>query len=247
MGNTINTQYATESAYKNVQGTSADESEKADANFSDMMAEKHYPSTKDMSLTEYKLYILDRIRMLDSHPSQRKVNWFIDITDAAYQRMQANPAYEQQVMDFLAQKKAINFGGCTPQFAFIHVGDTMEDCRAYTYGIRSDSPAGRAIERRRIAAERAKKERRKKLLKEYLKKRAEAKRLQEKFLNSLLAKQRLERARLDKQWDEKQQDKKQQNHKASVALEAEKQRQRAFTAYEANLVMMIRHEDQLLL
>ena len=37
-----------------------------------------------------------------SHPSQRRVDWLIDITDAAYRRMQTDPLYEQQVLDYLA-------------------------------------------------------------------------------------------------------------------------------------------------
>ncbi|KAI4446512.1 hypothetical protein C823_001030 [Eubacterium plexicaudatum ASF492] len=51
---------------------------------------------KDMSLDEYKAYFNEKMDALYTHPSQRNMNWVIDITDAAYKRMQTDPAYEQK-------------------------------------------------------------------------------------------------------------------------------------------------------
>ena len=196
MAGTIETGYAAGTGYSGIQSASVGGKEKTDSSFSDTMAGKFRPAPKDMSLAEYKMYIHDVIKRLYKHPSQKNVDWFIDITDAAYRRMQTDPAYEQKVLEYIARNQAVNFGGGPPKFAFIHIDEDWDKCRAYTMGLQDNCPAKRAAERRRLAAEQAKKARRKKLLKEYLKKRAQAKLLQEKFLKGQLTKRRLEHARL---------------------------------------------------
>lgn len=223
MDSKINTGYSAGTGYDNAQITASGSNEKVGDSFADKMAEKYCPSTKDMTLSEYKLYIHDKINSLPLHPSQKKVFTFIDITDAAYRRMQQDPAYEQKVLNFLAESRSVNYGCCPPQFALIHIEDTWEKSYGYTYGVQKCERAKRAEERRRLEAERAKKARRKKLLKEYLKKKAEAKRLQEKLLDKQLTAQRLEHRNLMKTWDEK------------------RRKQQAFRAYEASAVMIYRH------
>ncbi len=223
MDSKISTGYSTGTSYDNTQVTPSANSEKVGDSFADKMAEKYYLSPKDMTLSEYKIYIHDKINSLPLHPSQKKVFTFIDITDAAYRRMQQDPAYEQKVLNYLAQSRAVNYGCCPPQFALIHIEDTWDKSYGYTYGIQKCERAKRAEERRRLEAERAKKARRKKLLKEYLKKKAEAKRIQDKLLEEKLTVQRLEHRRLMKAWDEKQ------------------RKQQAFRAYEASAVMIYRH------
>lgn len=223
MESKINTGYSTGAGYDSTQITASGNNEKVGASFADKMAEKYYPSVKDMTLSEYKLYINDKINSLPLHPSQKKVFTFIDITDAAYRRMQQDPAYEQKVLNYLADSRAVNYGCCPPQFALIHIEDTWDKSYGYTYGVQKCERARRAEERRRLEAERAKKARRKKLLKEYLKKKAEAKRLQDKLLEEKLTAQRLEHRRLMKAWDEKQ------------------RKQQAFRAYEASAIMIYRH------
>ncbi len=104
MANMIETGYAAAAGLSGTQSTAVNGREKADSSFSDAMLEKYTLSPKDMSLTEYKLYIRDKIRKLYTHPSQRRVDWLIDITDAAYRRMQTDPLYEQQVLDYLARR-----------------------------------------------------------------------------------------------------------------------------------------------
>ena len=123
MAGTIDTGYAAGTGYGNMQSASVGGKEKTDSSFSDAMAEKFCLAPKDMSLTEYKLYIHDRIKGLYTHPSQKHVDWFIDISDAAYRRMQNDPLYEQRVLEYIAQNKATNFGGGPPKLAFIiHFG-----------------------------------------------------------------------------------------------------------------------------
>lgn len=270
MAGTIETGYAASAGYGSIQSASVGGKEKADNNFSDTMAEKFCLSPKDMSLTEYKMYIHDRIKGLYRHPSQKHVDWFIDISDAAYRRMQADPLYEQKVLEYIAQNKAANFGGGPPRFAYIHIDEDWDKCRTYTMGLQDNCPAKRAAERRRMEAERAKRARRKKLLKEYLKKRAQAKLLQEKFLKSQLTKRRLEHIRLTRDWIDKKEDaqflketalaKRQtaQTQKAQIIARQQEQAQelrewnekrqavQAFNAYEASLVMLSRYEEQLL-
>lgn len=225
--NMINTGYTAGASYEKTPSTSACANEKADGSFADMMSEKYLLPPKDMTLTEYKLYFHDKINTLYTHPSQKRLSWFIDITDAAYRRMQNDPAYEQRVLNFLARAKSTNYGSHPPRFALIHIDDTWEKCYGYTYGTQDDERARRAAQKRRMEAERAKKARRKKLLKEYLKKKAQAKRLQDKLLSQRISKQKLEHARLLKSWNE------------------DRQRIQASRAYEANLFMLYRRELQL--
>ena len=255
MANMIETGYAAAAGLGGTQSTAVNGREKADSSFSDAMLEKYTLSPKDMSLTEYKLYIRDKIKNLYTHPSQKRVDWLIDITDAAYRRMQTDPLYEQQVLDYLARNKAANAYGHAPRFVFIHIDDTWEKCYGYAFGMQDDSRARKAAERRRMAAEAAKRARRKKLLKEYLKKRAEAKRLQDKQLKNQFLNNWLERERLTRKWNNQKQMtqkiKEQKIEQKRIQTQEVKewsetrQAKAALNAYEASIIMMIRQEEQL--
>ena len=212
-------------------------------------------SPRNMTLTEYKMYIDDIIKSLYIHPSQRHVSWFIDITDAAYRRMQADPLYEQQVLDYLARNKAANVYGHAPRFVYIHIEDTWDKTCGYALGVQDDSRARRAEERRRMAAEAARKARRKKLLKEYLRKRAEAKWLQDKLLKKQFLNRLLERQRLTGKWKERERkaqalEEKEAEETRVQAQEVkewvgERKAEAARNAYEAGIIMMIRQEEQM--
>ena len=255
MANTIDAGYTAGTGFDNTQAQSVGGREKTDNSFSDAMLERFMLSPKDMTLTEYKLYIHDKIKNLYTHPSQKRVDWLIDITDAAYRRMQADPLYEQQVLDYLARNKAACVYGHAPRFVLIHIDDTWEKCYGYAFGLQDDARARRAAQRRRMAEEAAKKARRKKLLKEYLKKRAEAKRLQDKLLKSKILKNWLEHERLNKEWHSQKQlaqtlkehkkEKEQIQAQEVRAWTEERQVQAARNAYEASIIMMIRQEEQL--
>ncbi len=172
-----------------------------DGIFLDKITEKVPVSPKDMTLEEYKEYFNEKVEALYTHPSQKDMNWFIDITDAAYRRMQADPAYEQKVLDLLAKNKAVNFGSYAPRFAYTHIDDTMEKCYGYTQGIRDEyRRARRLAAKRRDELEQQRKQRRKELLKKYLKKRAEEKELRRKLLEQHFKKKRLERDRQQRVW-----------------------------------------------
>ncbi len=227
MDKMISTGYTAETGYSQAPSPSVGGNEKAGESFGDMMAEKYAVSPRDMSLGEYKLYFQDKVNSLYTHPSQRRLNWFIDITDAAYERMQKDPAYEQWVLDYIGKSKSQNYGCHVPRFALIHIDDTCEKCYGFTYGLQDDARARRAAEKRRMREAQAKKARRKKLLKEYLKRKAQAKKLQDKLLTQRIARQNLEHVRLLKSWSE------------------DRQRARAAQAYEANLFMLARREKQL--
>lgn len=270
MAGTIETGYAAGTGYGSMQSASVGGKEKTDSSFWDTCAGKFCPAPKDMSLTEYKMYIHDIVKGLYIHPSQKHVDWFIDISDAAYRRMQSDPLYEQRVLEYIARNKATNFGGGPPRFAFIHIDEDWNQCRTYTLGLQDNCPAKRAAERRRMEAERAKRARRKKLLKEYLKKRAQAKLLQDKLLKSQLTKRRLEHIRLNREWFDRKEDaqflkettlsrqKTAQTQKAQIIARQQEQAQelkewnekrqavQAFNAYEASLIMLSRYEEQLL-
>ena len=195
---------------KGVNGT-----EKADG-FAGKVAEKSSVSPEDMTLEEYKEYFNEKMNSLYTHPSQRNMNWVIDITDAAYERMKTDPEYEQKVLNAIATNKAVNFGSYIPSFAYTHIDDTWEKSYGYTQGMEDNvGYSGGSSAKGGNDAVRQKKARQKELLEEYLEKRARMKEFQQEALDEKIAKQELERSRLTKAWSSKQ-----QMAKASSAYEA---------------------------
>ena len=83
--------------------------EKTDG-FVGKVAGKGSVSTEDMTLEEYKKYFNEKMNSLYTHPSQRNMNDVIDITDAAYKRMQTDPEYEKKILDGIAKNKAVISG-----------------------------------------------------------------------------------------------------------------------------------------
>ncbi len=181
------------------------EEKRADAGFAGKVAEKGAVSPKDMTLEEYKAYFNEKMNSLYTHPSQRNMNDVIDITDAAYKRMQTDPEYEKKILDALAQNKAVNFGGNIPVIAYMHIDDTWEKCYGYTQGMKENVGYSGSSSAKRTDAGREKKARQKELLEEYLEKRAQAKRQQQELLDEKIAKAEQERSRLAKAWSSKQQ------------------------------------------
>lgn len=189
--------------------------EKADG-FAGKVTEKSSVSPEDMTLEEYKKYFNEKMNSLYTHPSQRNMNDVIDITDAAYKRMQTDPEYEKKILDCMAKNKAVNFGGYIPEISYMHIDDTWEKCYGYTKGMKENvGYTGGSSAKGGNDAVRQKKARQKELLEEYLEKRAQAKKQQQEMLNEKIAKQELERSRLTKAWSSKQ-----QMAKASNAYEA---------------------------
>ena len=114
------------------------EEKRVDAGFAGKVAEKGAVSPKDMTLDEYKAYFDEKMNSLYTHPSQRGMNWTIDITDAAYKKMQEDPEYEKKILDALAKNKAVDFGGNIPVVAYTHIDDTYEKCYGYTQGMKEN-------------------------------------------------------------------------------------------------------------
>ena len=181
------------------------EEKRADAGFAGKVAEKGAVSPKDMTLDEYKAYFNEKMNSLYTHPSQRNMNDVIDITDAAYKRMQTDPEYEKKILDALAQNKAVNFGGNIPVIAYMHIDDTWEKCYGYTKGMKENVGYSGSSSAKKPDAGREKKARQKELLEEYLEKRAQAKRQQQELLDEKAAKSEQESSRLAKAWSSKQQ------------------------------------------
>ena len=173
--------------------------------FAGKVTEKNPVSPEDMTLEEYKAYFNEKMDALYTHPSQRNMNWVIDITDAAYKRMQTDPEYEQKILDALAKNKAVDFGGNIPQIAYTHVDSTWEGCYGYTKGMKENDSYTKGISSKGTDAGRQKKARQKELLEEYLEKRAQMKEFQQEALEEKIAKQELERSRLTKVWSSKRQ------------------------------------------
>ena len=199
---------------KGYEGVRKDE-KRADVGFAGKVAEKGTVSPKDMTLDEYKAYFNEKMNSLYTHPSQRGMNWTIDITDAAYKKMQEDPEYEKKILDALAKNKAVDFGGNIPVVAYTHIDDTYEKCYGYTQGMKENVGYSGSSSTKRTDAGREKKARQKELLEEYLEKRAQAKRQQQELLDEKIAKAEQERSRLAKAWSSKQ-----QMAKASSAYES---------------------------
>ena len=138
---------------------------------------------------------------LYTHPSQRGMNWVIDITDAAYKRMQSDPEYEKKILDALAKNKAVDFGGNIPVVAYTHIDDTYEKCYGYTQGMKENDGYSGSSSAKGTDAGRQKKARQKELLEEYLEKRAQMKEFQQEALEEKIAKQEQERSRLLRSWN----------------------------------------------
>ena len=180
------------------------EEKRADAGFAGKVAEKGTVSPKDMTLDEYKAYFDEKMNSLYTHPSQRNMNDVIDITDAAYKRMQTDPEYEKKILDALAKNKAVDFGGNIPVVAYTHIDDTYEKCYGYTQGMKENVGYSGSSSAKKSDAGREKKARQKELLEEYLEKRAQAKRQQQELLDEKAAKSEQESSRLAKAWSSKQ-------------------------------------------
>ncbi|MDE6319227.1 MAG: hypothetical protein K2M22_05910 [Lachnospiraceae bacterium] len=174
-------------------------------NFAGKVTEKGAVSQEDMTLEEYKKYFHEKMNSLYTHPSQRNMNDVIDITDAAYKRMQTDPEYEKKILDCIAKNKAVNFGGYIPEISYMHIDDTWEKCYGYTRGMKENVGYSGRTSTKGTDAGRQKKAKQKELLEEYLEKRAQMKEYQQEALEEMIAKQELERSRLTKDWSSKQQ------------------------------------------
>ena len=210
----IGTVYGSYYGAKGYEGVRKEE-KRADVGFAGKAEEKGTVSPKDMTLDEYKAYFDEKMNSLYTHPSQRGMNWTIDITDAAYKKMQEDPEYEKKILDALAKNKAVDFGGNIPVVAYTHIDDTYKKCYGYTQGMKENVGYSGSSSAKRTDAGREKKARQKELLEEYLEKRAQAKRQQQELLDEKVAKAEQERSRLAKAWSSKQ-----QMAKASSAYEA---------------------------
>ena len=164
-------------------------------------------------------YFNEKMNSLYTHPSQRNRNDIIDITDAAYKRMQTDPEYEKKILDALAKNKAVNFGNYIPQISYMHIDDTYEKCYGYTQGMKENDGYSGSSSAKGTDAGRQKKARQKELLEEYLEKRAQAKKQQLEMLNKKIAKMELERSRQTQSWN------------------SERQMAKASNAYDANIMM----------
>ena len=144
--------------------------------FAGKVTEKNPVSPEDMTLEEYKAYFNEKMDALYTHPSQRNMNWVIDITDAAYKRMQTDPEYEQKILDSLAMNKAVDFGGNIPQIAYTHVDSTWEGCYGYTKGMKENDSYTKGISSKHEnnVKKKNEKDRKKQILEEYIEEQIQA-------------------------------------------------------------------------
>ena len=115
----------------------------------------------------------EKMNSLYTHPSQRNRNDIIDITDAAYKRMQTDPEYEKKILDALAKNKAVNFGNYIPQISYMHIDDTWEGCYGYTQGMKENDSyiKGNSSKHENNVKKEKEQDREKEFLEEYIEKR----------------------------------------------------------------------------
>ncbi len=200
VGSVYRSYYETTKSYKSTRKEEKQAASGTDTVFAGRVTEKSPVSPKDMTLEEYKEYFNEKMNSLYVHPSQKNRNEVIDITDAAYKRMQTDPEYEKKILDALAKNWAVDFGGYIPEISYMHIDDTYEKCYGYTQGMKENVGYSGSSSAKKADAGREKKARQKELLEEYLEKRAQAKRQQQELLDEKVAKAEQERSRLAKAW-----------------------------------------------
>ena len=173
--------------------------EEKQAGFAEKVTDKSQVSPEDMTLEEYKAYFNEKMDALYTHPSQRNMNWVIDITDAAYKRMQTDPEYEQKILDALAKNKAVDFGGNIPQIAYTHVDSTWEGCYGYTKGMKeNDSYIKGNSSKHENNVKKKKEDTNKELLEEYIEKRIQARKDMQEFRTKEYFKHKEQNAELNR-------------------------------------------------
>ena len=147
--------------------------EEKQSGFAEKVTDKSQVSPEDMTLEEYKAYFNEKMNSLYTHPSQRNRNDIIDITDAAYKRMQTDPEYEKKILDALAKNKAVNFGNYIPQISYMHIDDTWEGCYGYTQGMKENDSyiKGNSSKHENNVKKEKEQDREKEFLEEYIEKR----------------------------------------------------------------------------
>ena len=147
--------------------------EEKQAGFAEKVTDKSQVFSEDMTLEEYKEYFNEKMNSLYTHPSQRNRNDIIDITDAAYKRMQTDPEYEKKILDALAKNKAVNFGNYIPQISYMHIDDTWEGCYGYTQGMKENDSyiKGNSSKHENNVKKEKEQDREKEFLEEYIEKR----------------------------------------------------------------------------
>lgn len=89
-----------------------------------------------MSMTEYKLYLYDRISSLPVHPWNMQVFAAVNISEAGFAAMKNDPEYEKWVLDCLRT----NFQAYDPwgagsgkRYVVFYFGATKEECRVESW------------------------------------------------------------------------------------------------------------------
>ena len=173
--------------------------EEKQAGFAEKVTDKSQVSSEDMTLEEYKEYFNEKMNSLYTHPSQRNRNDIIDITDAAYKRMQTDPEYEKKILDALAKNKAVNFGNYIPQISYMHIDDTWEGCYGYTQGMKeNDSYIKGNSSKHENNVKKKKEDTNKELLEEYIEKRIQARKDMQEFRTKEYFKHKEQNAELNR-------------------------------------------------
>ncbi len=89
-----------------------------------------------MSMTEYKLYLWEKISALPVHPWNMQDYVAVHISDEGLEAMKNDPAYEEWVLDCLRRNfQAYDPWGprCGGKFVIFHFGAAREECRVESW------------------------------------------------------------------------------------------------------------------
>lgn len=92
--------------------------------------------TRNMTMTEYKQYIYDKISALYVHPSNMQDSVSVQISEAGFEAMKNDPAYERWVLDTLQKNFQYNdpwSGVSGGKFSVFYFGATKEECHSESW------------------------------------------------------------------------------------------------------------------
>lgn len=172
-------------------------------------------SVKDMTLEEYKQYIYYKISQLPMHPANWNDFVAVQITDAGFRAMQADPEYEKWVLDTL-QNGFLRYdpwGGSSGKYVIYSFGASKEAYRVESWRMdgqnewdRYNRKAENNFWERRAKRRKQRKEEYEKLLKKRLldkklyEKKVYEKKLQQKQYEEGVAKSKVEAKRQSEEW-----------------------------------------------
>lgn len=163
---------------RKTQRTTKDKSfaQKMAANQGINSAEQNKEMTPEEELEVFKKDFYQELSMITKHATVS--NAAVNVTEAAFKRMKDDPAYKQQVLNWIKHDLGASYGTRNAS-VILTVGSTLEECRGDAWPVSADSVFGIRSQGSFYKRSTERKERQNELLEEYLAKRIQTKWFQE--------------------------------------------------------------------